>query len=368
MDSKRIAILYDKYYDFASKQFLIGGIQTYISNLVELSLQMGYEVTVYQVGTSKQYVTINGFRIAELPIKKSHKQSFSDQVAKLCNANLTIYATEGIVPGRIPFKNAIAIQHGIYWDMPSEKKHSILYELLTNSIRSYLIHRRIRNMKTVVCVDYNFINWIRTQNHSLTNHLEAVPNYTPIANKVEKPVDTINIIFARRLYWYRGTQVFAQAIIPILEKHPNVHVTIAGNGPDGTYMRNMLKKYPNVEFITYQSDESLKIHADKHIAVVPTVGSEGTSLSLLEAMSSQCAVIASNVGGMTNIILNGYNGLMVNAGDATSLTHALERLVSDAALRNKIANNGYEAVKEAFSLKRWQNQWRQIISQQIDNE
>lgn len=368
MDCKQIAILYDKYYDFASKQILIGGIQTYISNLAELSRQMEYQVSIYQMGYSQQSVTINGCRITELSIKKSNKQSFSNQVAKLCNTDLAIYATEGIVPRRIPFKKAIAIQHGIYWDMPSEKKHGIWYELLTNSIRSYLIHRRIRNMKTVVCVDYNFINWIRTQNHSLTAHLEAVPNYTPIANKVEKTVDTINIIFARRLYWYRGTRVFTQAIIPILEKHPNVHVTIAGDGPDRAYMHNMLKKYLNVEFTTYQSDESLKIHADKHIAVVPTVGSEGTSLALLEAMSSQCAVIASNVGGMTNIILNGYNGLMVNAGDAASLTQALERLVSDTVLRKKIADNGYETVKEAFSLRRWQNQWRRIINQQVNNE
>ena len=46
-------------------------------------------------------------------------------------------------------------------------------------------------------------------------------------------------------------------------------------------MKAQLVDYSNVHFISYKSNESLLIHLDKDIAVVPTVGSEGTSLSLL---------------------------------------------------------------------------------------
>ncbi|WP_420491566.1 glycosyltransferase [Neobacillus drentensis] len=53
------------------------------------------------------------------------------------------------------------------------------------------------------------------------------------------------------------------------------------------------------------------------------LGSEGTSLSLLEAMAAKCAEIATNVGGMTNIILDNYNGLIINP-DESELYLALE--------------------------------------------
>lgn len=114
-------------------------------------------------------------------------------------------------------------------------------------------------------------------------------------------------------------------------------------------MRDKLAAFNNVSFISYKSSESLDIHADKHIAVVPTIGSEGTSLSLLEAMSAQCAVIASNVGGMTNIILDDFNGLMVNAGDSLDLYRAMKRLIDNPTVMNRLSENAYKTVKQAFS-------------------
>jgi len=105
----------------------------------------------------------------------------------------------------------------------------------------------------------------------------------------------------------------------------------------------------------------LEIHKDKHIAVVPTVGSEGTSLSLLEAMSAQCAVVCTNVGGITNIVLNNYNGKIVNAGDVDQLYQAIKELIDNPESRERLAKTGYETVKYAFSYERWVNQWSEVI-------
>lgn len=115
-----------------------------------------------------------------------------------------------------------------------------------------------------------------------------------------------------------------------------------------------------MNFITYNSEKSLKIHQDKDIAVIPTIASEGTSLSLLEAMAAGCAVICTNVGGMTNIIIDGYNGLMINP-DEDSLYKALDRLIEDKLLRGRLQAKAYETIKEAFSLNIWKSKWAQII-------
>ena len=93
---------------------------------------------------------------------------------------------------------------------------------------------------------------------------------------------------------------------------------------------------------------------------MPTVGSEGTSLSLLEAMAAGCAVICSNVGGMTNIILDGYNGLMVNP-DENSFYEGICELIDNNELREEIASNGKKTVEKAFSLDRWNKKWKTTI-------
>lgn len=96
------------------------------------------------------------------------------------------------------------------------------------------------------------------------------------------------------------------------------------------------------------------------IAVVPTIGSEGTSLSLLEAMAAHCAVICTNVGGMTNIVIDQYNGLMIKPTEA-DLVYAIEDLIINVEKRNKLADRGYETVKQAFSHEVWSNRWKKVL-------
>jgi glycosyltransferase involved in cell wall biosynthesis len=218
----------------------------------------------------------------------------------------------------------------------------------------------------VVCVDYNFPNWYRSVAAYEAVNMRVIPNFTQIATKAEKPKDRINIIFARRFEIYRGTRLFANAISRVLNENDHVYVTVAGSGPDEQYIKDKLSHFgERVVFTKYTSDQSLAIHADKHIAVIPTVGSEGTSLSLLEAMSAQCAVVCTNVGGMTNIVIDGYNGLMISPRE-NELYEAISKLVKDEALREKLSDRAYGTVKEGFSYEKWKESWKKVIADIIE--
>lgn len=361
----KIAILYDYYYDFNADHKTLGGIQTYITDLIDVCNSLNIHPIVYQMGRLEEQKKTAEANYIQLKVNFGDYQSFAKQVSKRESFDLVIYATDTIIPKHNPFKNSIAIQHGIFWDIPHPKRRNLFLMRCRKAVRDQMIYKRISRVKSLVCVDYNFINWLRAESDIVRTKLIAIPNYTRIPAVTTKPKDIINIIFARRLWWYRGTRVFIEAIIPILDSFQNIHITVAGEGPDLEYMHTKLSKYSNVHFITYESKESLSIHADKHIAIVPTVGSEGTSLSLLEAMASQCAVIASNVGGMTNIILNGYNGLMVNAGDSSDLTNAIRCLISDNKLREQLSENAYSTASLAFSYSRWKNQWITVLKNNL---
>ena len=208
---------------------------------------------------------------------------------------------------------SIALQHGISWDWLTKLNLSKAREIAHFCVKakdSYKIIDNLKHVKRLVCVDHNFPNWLRSTAVKCDTPFTVIPNFTSIAEPCEKPKGKINIIFARRFFEYRGTRIFAPAIKMVLEKHSNVYVTIAGSGPDEELIREDLRGFEDrVNITEYAASETLEIHKDKHIAVVPTIMSEGTSLSLLEAMSAQCAVICTDVGGLSNIVIDGFNGV-----------------------------------------------------------
>ena len=351
------------------KSFTKGGVQTYLSNLAEVFREEGYEFNYYRASDISNDTTINGIKVHEMAVKK-HTQEigpvfnyFKEKIDK--NNDIVLFADDYSSADASQY-HSISIQHGIFWDVPKYKyKGRLKYFLffIEKTRRAWKRMTHIRFVKQMVCVDYNFVNWYRAVFPYTQTNLKVIPNFTHIAPIHIKPKDCINIIFARRFQIYRGTRVFAEAIQKILNEYENVNVTIAGWGEDKEWLYDKFGKHPKVVFTEYAAEESLAIHSDKHIAVVPTTGSEGTSLSLLEAMSAQCAVIASDVGGMTNIVLDGHNGLLVPAGNIDYLYKAMKRLIDNPAERERLSLCGYNTVKDSFSYEKWKASWKEVINE-----
>ena len=115
----------------------------------------------------------------------------------------------------------------------------------------------------------------------------------------------------RRLEIYRGTRLMGEVASRLLREFPQVQFTFAGDGPDRAWLVDRFSGEPRVHLCTVPYEQRMALTLEHDIAVVPTLGSEGTSLSLAEAMISGCTVVATDVGGMTNMIFDGYNGRLV---------------------------------------------------------
>ena len=107
------------------------------------------------------------------------------------------------------------------------------------------------------------------------------------------------------------------------------------------------------------------IYQSTDISLVPTIYAEGTSLSVLEAMATGNVVIATNIGGLPNLVLDGYNGLLINP-TGRDLMIALDRVLSDKKLRTQISDNAIH-VAQAFDKKIWIQRWENIIKQTSNN-
>ena len=370
-----VYLIYTHYYNFNTHTVSIGGVQTYIQHLCDVYQAMGFSCKIYQAGENLQEEELRpGVRVVEVDTGncKSRTSKMECIVEKIeetyCDAEDMLVFLANEITCKNKASKSIALQHGISWDSLYKKPLSKLRNIAHFAIKAknaYGKIERLQHVKRLVCVDHNFPNWLRSTAIRCNTAMTVIPNFTDIAPLYTKPDGRINIIFARRFFDYRGTRVFAPAIKRILESYDNVYVTLAGTGPDEAYMLETLKTYADrVEVIQYAADEALTVHSDQHIAVIPTMGSEGTSLSLLEAMSAQCAVVCTDVGGLSNIILDGYNGVFAEP-EEEALAKKIAELIDDGEKRKALATKAYETVKGAFSLDIWKARWKEVITEMM---
>lgn len=347
--------------DKNGKNISVGGVETYIYNLCKIIISMGIDVNVIQQSALPFSVTYDGINVSGIVCYKN--KFVTKALTHVPSENIVIFANDEMVYGKYD-GTIINIQHGIGWDYQKHKYRGSVFEQIYQLAARKDTKRRIKYSQIadyVVCVDYNYLNWLRTQVNQINTNFVVIPNFSRIPFSIpSKPARSINIIFARRFTTYRGTKIFTEAVHRILKEYANVKITYAGNGPDKSWIKEQLKDFSNVDYITYSCNESLDVHADKHIAVIPSIGSEGTSLSLLEAMASGCAVVCTNVGGMTNIVLDHYNGIMVFP-ESEQLYAAIKELIDDEFLRKELAVNAYNTVSKAFSYDKWEKRWTQLI-------
>lgn len=365
----KIFIISSDSYNFEKNSLNVGGVQTYLYNLIKLFVEMKIKVILLQIGQQNQEKEINDF--VKVYVVKSNDKSvkklikFAEQHADL-NEDIILFSTSTQIR-KNKFKKSIAIQHGIYWDIRTIhgiKTKSDLFSIILRAIQSYTIVKQHKLVSKMVCVDYNYINWLRTQ--VTDRNLNCVPilnfanfenNYIRETNKTNR----INIVFARRFAEIRGVDLIYKVMPKILEKYKNIFFTIAGSGGEKSKLIEVFKNIDRVTFTQYENSKSCEFHKDYDIALIPSIGSEGTSLSLLEAMSVGCACVCSDVGGMSNIVLDGFNGIIIEPNEDL-LFKAICDLIENEEKRNSISKYAMETIKHSFSLEKWKKSWIDLIN------
>lgn len=380
---KKIVIITDSFVDYNTGKLKIGGIETYLKDLSSLFLDKGYCVNVYQLMPIKEEKKINiNSLIVYLSkcVGKRFQESF-DRIYEKENTSETLFviATDQLSI-RAKYKNVITIQHGIGYDMPGDMlvgfwKETKILQHVSKMLRCLKNLRRFYMSNNMVCVDYNYYNWLRTLGTIYPHmNVKVIPNYA--SNCIEKNElyeklyqrnsCTRNIVFARRFVEYRGTYLFATVIKRLLKEYEDIYVTFAGDGPCRDRVIKMFEKDDRVTFTSFTASESISFHKKYDIAVVPTIYSEGTSLSLCESMAAGCFPICTHVGGMTNIVIDRYNGLM-----CAPLEDDLYKTIKSALDMPRdefveIVNNAYQTATRAFSIDNWKAKWTAFADDVMD--
>jgi glycogen(starch) synthase len=166
--------------------------------------------------------------------------------------------------------------------------------------------------------------------------VRVVPNGVELPAEVGEEAEPPEILFAGRLSREKG-------ILELVEAARGLPLVVAGDGPLRTQVPGALGWVPREQL------EQLYGHA----AVVACPSHrEGFGLACAEAMAHGRPVVASAVGGLRDLVVDGETGLLVAPGDVAALRDALERLLADAPLRRRLGTAARERVRGCCSWER----------------
>lgn len=178
------------------------------------------------------------------------------------------------------------------------------------------------------------------------------------------------ILFVGRLVERKGVTHLIEAVRRMPQGVP-VRLAIIGDGPERARLEAQVARdgmADRVEVRGRVSEAALRdAYAESRVLVLPSVmdarsDTEGLGVVLLEAMASGVPVVASEIGGITDIVTDDETGLLVPPGDPAALAAALTRLATDPVLAARLAAAGRRHVREDFSWERITAQWRECYA------
>jgi glycosyltransferase involved in cell wall biosynthesis len=158
-----------------------------------------------------------------------------------------------------------------------------------------------------------------------------------------------------KIYKGKGQALVVQAAALLLPEFPDLHVLVVGEMGDkryGAHVKRLARETGlagRVRFAGYRHDLNGVLKCMSVLAVASTVESFGRTA--IDAMAAGVPVAAAAAGGLTEIIEDGRNGLLVAGTGAEVLAAALRRILADPALARTLVDNGRRTVDERFSLE-----------------
>jgi len=192
---------------------------------------------------------------------------------------------------------------------------------------------------------------------------EAIPGVVPASSAT--PARPFSILFVGRLVARKGVSTLIEALA-LLSSTLDARVVVVGDGPERPALEALARERGVAARVTFRgrvSGADLRAaYRSAQVLVLPSVvdargDTEGLGVVLLEAMAFGVPVVASGLGGITDIVTDGVTGRLVPPGDPNALAAALRGLAQDPALGRRLAEAGRSLLREQFSWPAITTRW-----------
>ncbi len=359
---KRVAVLAPAFLGPRGEPPVQGGAERHLIELCRLLEERGYAVTLFQAAAHDFRAVHDGRVVHGLGPTVVQGGAWTVTNRRFRDAargydhhlfHLWSMAYPEAPPG------SVGVSHSLWWDDGAVVRRPV--PNFTPRLREAL-----RNLAVVVANDTNIINWVRATWPEMEGRFRFIPNFVDLAQFAPAPPRThggpLRVLVPCRLEPQKGLEPMLEAALMLTEQ-PGIEVHFVGPGPAEAVRRlqAVAAGRPAIRYRSRAMAEMPAEYRDADVVVIPSVATEGTSLSCLEAMASGRPVVAGWVGGLSNLIIHEYNGLLLRP-TAANLAAAVRRLWQDGELRSRMAARAAE-VARVHSLERWRRAWGEVLDE-----
>lgn len=250
---------------------------------------------------------------------------------------------------------AVLTNHTIFL-APDQKSLWAPMSYVLYPLRSY-----INNANSITAVSQIAADFIG--HFTKRRRIVVVPNGTDpdrfgskscIANETTNEVSGEHIIlYVGRLVYRKGIHILVKAMPLILRELPDAQLLIAGEGIMENFIKLLIKSLDLEDHVTllgFVPDEKLPdLYRLSRVFVMPSLYCESFGITLLEAMASRKPVVASNVGGVPEVIEDEVTGLLFKKGDERDLADCVLRILNEHCFALELAERARRSVENNFS-------------------
>lgn len=197
----------------------------------------------------------------------------------------------------------------------------------------WLARRVLRRARLVIAASNDLAERARALG---AREVRVIPSGVELPERVGTEAEPAEVLYAGRLSAEKG-------VLELLDAAEGLNLVVAGDGP-------LRDRIPFARgFVPH--DELQQLYARAAVIACPS-RREGFGVACLEAMAHGRPVVATRVGGLLDLVVDGETGIVVPPRDPAALRSALERLLADPDLRRKLGSAGRERARTHFSWER----------------
>ncbi|MFA7169673.1 MAG: glycosyltransferase family 4 protein [Candidatus Paceibacterota bacterium] len=246
-------------------------------------------------------------------------------------------------------------------DIPLLQKYKTTfsdYFIDTPSLRFYLEKLRFfffrclaKNIDTTFACSYFYRECALSSN--------IFKNARTLHNSVElsspRPMENWNrILFVGRLDREKGVRFLLEAYVRLRDKYPDLKLCIVGEGQERGQLQKRIKDLGmenSIKIVGYKSQEEIsELYRKTTLLVVPSLHPDNLPTVCIEAMAIGRPIVASDVGGIPELVSNGETGILVPPADAQSLAIAIDTLLSNRKLIQEMGQAGRKKAEKEFNI------------------
>jgi glycosyltransferase involved in cell wall biosynthesis len=194
----------------------------------------------------------------------------------------------------------------------------------------WLARRVLRGAKLVIAASNELAEGARALG---AREVRVIPSGVDLPAHVGEEAEPPEVLFAGRLSPEKG-------VLELVEAADGLNLVVAGDGPLRTRVPGAHGFVPH--------DDLQRLYARAAVVVCPS-RREGFGVACLEAMAHGRPVVATSVGGLLDLVVDGETGIVVPPRDPAALRSALERLLADPDLRRRLGTAGRDRARTLFS-------------------